>query len=60
MLVNKDACSKSTEGEIYMDGNDIILTIQEGMKKNPEAMRAILQAIQLGYTLAEMDQCKAG
>lgn len=42
-----------------MDDKDIVLVIQEGFQKNPEAMRAILQAIQLGYTLAEMDQRKA-
>ena len=43
-----------------MDDKVIVQVIQEGMEKNPEAMRAILQAIQLAYTLAEMDQRKAG
>ena len=43
-----------------MDYKAIVQVIQDGMQKNPEAMRAILQAIQLGYTLAEMDQRKAG
>lgn len=43
-----------------MDDKDIVQVIQEGLQKNAEAMRAILQAIQLGYTLAEMDQRKAG
>lgn len=43
-----------------MDDKAIVQAIQDGMQKNPEAMRAILQAIQLGYTLAEMDQRKAG
>lgn len=43
-----------------MDDKDILQMIQEGLQKNAEAMRAILQAIQLGYTLAEMEQRKAG
>ena len=43
-----------------MVDNDIIQLIQEGLQKNAEAMHAILQAIQLGYTLAEMEQRKAG
>ena len=43
-----------------MDEKDIVQVIQEGLQKNTEAMRAILQAIPLGYTLAQMDQRKAG
>lgn len=43
-----------------MEEKDIMQAIQEGLQKNAEAMRAILQAIQLGYTLAEMEQRKAG
>lgn len=45
-----------------MEEKDIVQVIQEGLQKNTEAMRAILQAIQLGYTLAEMEhqEKKAG
>ena len=43
-----------------MEEKDIVQVIQEGLQKNTKAMRAILQAIQLGYTLAEMGMHKAG
>ena len=40
--------------------NEIARLIQRGMESSATATRAVLQAIQLGYTLAEMDQRKAG
>ena len=52
-----------TKGDRIMENiNEIARLIQRGMESSATATRAVMQAIQLGYTLAEMEhqEKKAG